>query len=492
MHWPNVFALERRYYPLLAIVIVFLLAKVLFSAITIVAADEAYYWVWGQQFALSYFDHPPLNAWIIGLTSQLFGNNVLGMRIPTFISFVGILYVYWLFAQRLFPERATVSFLIMIAAFLASPTLFAWTSIVYNDHLLIFLGLAAAYAFSDYFSAFAKDKDTSVAPLYLAALMLGLAALAKYNAAFIGVGIAMLVIGHPKLRALLQRPHIYLAGILCLAMLSPVLIWNIQNGFASFELHLVDRFEQPLFSTFNTVTFTRFVLSTLIYFGPVLFIPLLMIFRPQKPLNEFGQQAIWIARLTIALSFITFLALATRGTVHWYWSSIAYALMLPFLPMLVRNVWLLAIHFMLGAVFIVYATFNYSYAPIEMVMGGQSPEVARVYGWSEFGSEIKRLKAEYPDAAIATTHYSTAGQLAHELNRTDIYDLSPRPTHFTFIDRKNLEIGERAIVLHDQFGDLEETAARFKTFTQLTSVEFKRDDILINKVDIYLGEDFIR
>lgn len=492
MRWPNIFALERRYFPLLAIVIIFLLAKIFFSAVTIVAADEAYYWVWGQQFALSYFDHPPLNAWVIGLTSQLFGNNLLGMRIPTFISFAGMLYVYWLFTQRLYPEKPTVSFLIVVAAFLASPTLFAWTSIVYNDHLLIFLGLAAAYAFSDYFSAFAKDNNTPVAPLYLAAVLLGLAALAKYNAAFVGVGVAMLVIGHPKLRALLERPHIYLAGILCIAMLSPVLVWNIQNEFASFELHLVDRYDQPLFSTFNADTFTRFALSTIVYFGPILIIPLLMIFGPQKKLHEFGTQAIWLARLTIALSLVTFTALATRGTVHWYWSSIAYALMLPFLPMLVRHVWLLAIHFLLGAVFIVYATINYSYAPIEIMMGGQSIEVARVYGWSEFGAETIRLQAEYPDAVIATTHYSTAGQLAHELSRTDIYDLSPRPTHFSFIDRKNLNEHANAIVLHDRFGDLVETAARFTTFTQLTSVEFKRNGVLINKVEIYLGEDFIR
>src|SRR5262245_33285905 len=27
-------------------------------------SDEAYYWMWGQHPELSYFDHPPLNAWM--------------------------------------------------------------------------------------------------------------------------------------------------------------------------------------------------------------------------------------------------------------------------------------------------------------------------------------------------------------------------------------------------------------------------------------------
>ena len=41
--------------------------------------DEAYYWMWGQHPALSYYDHPPLNSWLLSLSSAVFGSIVWGL-----------------------------------------------------------------------------------------------------------------------------------------------------------------------------------------------------------------------------------------------------------------------------------------------------------------------------------------------------------------------------------------------------------------------------
>jgi len=469
----------------------FLLVKVAFTLLTLVAADEAYYWVWGQDLALSYFDHPPLNAWLIALTSYFFDNSVFAMRLPTFLTFGGSVYIYWLFAKRLFPDTALYAFLLSTTAFLASPTLFVWTSIVYNDHLLIFLCLAATYAFADYFAAFQEDPNASTKPLYAGAIILGVAALAKYNAAFLGFSVAMLVIGHPKLRSLLIRPHIFLAGILCIAMLAPVLVWNIQNQFASFELHLVDRYDHALFTIFRPAPFYRYILSTLIYFGPVLVVPLVLLYMPIKGLDNFGRMTIWLARLTIASTLVTFVALSSRGAVHWYWGSVAYALMLPFLPLLLKKLWLFAIHFAFGLVFAIYATFNYSYAPVEILLGSQSEEVARVFGWDEAGEIATTLNAAHPGTFLATTGYPTAGQLAHHLGKTVVYDLDPRPSHFSFVGRKTLPTGSDAIVLHDKFGNLDGTKKRFESFELLTTYTYEIENVEINSFQFYLAKGFI-
>src|SRR6266446_4955373 len=37
--------------------------------------DEAQYWVWSQQLALGYYSKPPLVAWLIALTTGLFGDS---------------------------------------------------------------------------------------------------------------------------------------------------------------------------------------------------------------------------------------------------------------------------------------------------------------------------------------------------------------------------------------------------------------------------------
>ena len=56
--------------------------KVAHWSLSGVFMDEAYYWLWGQHPALSYYDHPPLNAWLLGLSSTVFGWTKLALRAP--------------------------------------------------------------------------------------------------------------------------------------------------------------------------------------------------------------------------------------------------------------------------------------------------------------------------------------------------------------------------------------------------------------------------
>src|SRR5687768_4209656 len=43
--------------------------------------EEAYYWMYAQHPNLSYFDHPPMIAWVIGLGTAVFGNSEFGVRV---------------------------------------------------------------------------------------------------------------------------------------------------------------------------------------------------------------------------------------------------------------------------------------------------------------------------------------------------------------------------------------------------------------------------
>ncbi|MFX7988913.1 glycosyltransferase family 39 protein, partial [Acinetobacter baumannii] len=42
--------------------------------------DEAYYWTWSKEAALSFLDHPPGIAWLIWLGTLIFGDTALGVR----------------------------------------------------------------------------------------------------------------------------------------------------------------------------------------------------------------------------------------------------------------------------------------------------------------------------------------------------------------------------------------------------------------------------
>ena len=51
---------------------------------TVIQEDEAYYHLWGEHLAWGYFDHPPMVALMIFLSSKLF-SGTLGVRFLTIV-----------------------------------------------------------------------------------------------------------------------------------------------------------------------------------------------------------------------------------------------------------------------------------------------------------------------------------------------------------------------------------------------------------------------
>src|ERR1700709_1140832 len=69
--------------------------------------DEAYYWMWGQHLSWSYFDHPPLDGWLQGLVAAIFGWSNFRVRLLTWVTLGGTLYVLWLWSKPLAPDDRT-------------------------------------------------------------------------------------------------------------------------------------------------------------------------------------------------------------------------------------------------------------------------------------------------------------------------------------------------------------------------------------------------
>src|SRR5262249_6549328 len=53
-------------------------------------AQEGYYWSYSQHPGLSYFDHPPMVAWLIWLGTAVLGDGALGIRICTLLCSLGL------------------------------------------------------------------------------------------------------------------------------------------------------------------------------------------------------------------------------------------------------------------------------------------------------------------------------------------------------------------------------------------------------------------
>ena len=188
------------------VIIIVLLARVAFSLFVPPNEDEAYYFAWGQHLQLSYYDHAPLHGWMQGLSTAIFGWSHWAMRAMSFVTLAATAAIFWYWAGRLAPMDRTNFFLTSLAIYMASPVVFAISVLAFPDHWLMFLSLASIHFFALFFAERLAGRRGLYRFLYAGAALLGLAALAKYNAVALGLAVAGFVIFDRRLRPLLRRP----------------------------------------------------------------------------------------------------------------------------------------------------------------------------------------------------------------------------------------------------------------------------------------------
>ena len=298
-----------------------LAVKLYFSIFTPPIGDEAYYWMWGQHLGWSYFDHPPLHAWLLRLVSLIFGWNLFSLRLLTWLTFGGTLWIFWSWAKRLKPEDPAAWFWPSTAIYLASPLFFLMSSIAFHDHLLIFLCLASVHLFL----LFAEKWEASGKAwgwLYAAAAVLGLAVLTKYNGVLVGVGVAAFFAARRQTRPLFRSPHLYLAALLSIALQAPVFYWNLTEGLASYKFHLSDRWTTPVIGARGN-HLLEFVITALVAVSPFLFPAIFGMVRRAVG-SDFGDRARMLALSIFVTSTLAMALISLVVQTYFYWNITAF------------------------------------------------------------------------------------------------------------------------------------------------------------------------
>lgn len=186
--------------------------------------DEAYYWAWSQNLSLSYFDHPPMIAYMIALASK-FGHSEFWVRFPALVSsFVTLLILYKLALRMFGPKVAEITVILGFSVPLIQATAF----IITPDSPLLMFWSITLYCF--YIWVFEQKKYY----IYLAGIAAGCALLSKYTALFIYPGLFLFLITSKQYRRLLLQKDIYLAFILSFIVATPIILWNARYGWVSF------------------------------------------------------------------------------------------------------------------------------------------------------------------------------------------------------------------------------------------------------------------
>jgi 4-amino-4-deoxy-L-arabinose transferase-like glycosyltransferase len=469
----------------LRIVQVFSIALVLLKFAQLLHAgvfmDEAYYWMWGRHPALSYYDHPPLNAWLLSLSSSLLGWNVLALRAPVALTFLADILALYLLARRIGGEDWRGLFWLTLLLFLTTPIFWLVSSYALPDHALLTATLFAIYFFFRFFQDRASGTPGTTRDLLLGAAFLGLAALAKYNAAFLGLGVALFVLGFD--RPLLRQPRLYLAALLTLMLQLPVLIWNANEGFASFGFIAGGR-HAGLAASFDGLY--PLALGILIFISPFLFWPILKFAIGRNAVPGSG-----FARAAFLVSTIAIVALAFTTLTLFHWNLIAYAAMLPFLAFVMRPSWLLVLQALYGTAIAVAIFVNYAIVPITDVGGWRDEATAWSYGWSEAAVAARDAAAANNATFIAAMDYPTASLLGFHMHDRDVVSIAGRRDQFDFWFDPAAHAGEDAILYGDRYRPLPPgISAYFDSITEIGAFAVAPRGRDVNTQRLYLAKGF--
>lgn len=226
--------------------------RLLAMALVPLIPEEAYYWMYSQKPDLSYYDHPPMVAWVIGLGTAVFGDTEFGVRMVGNLLMLGSSLLMYRFAREWFSRAAGV-----VAALLLQvlPVYFGVGFIATMDSALIFFWMLCLVGIT---AALRRDRAWG---WYVAGFALGAAMLSKYTGVFLAVGTILAVIAHRPWRWHLRTIHPYLALLLAAALFSPVVIWNAQHDWASFRFQFLDRFGHQHINLGTIATFIGLLIA---------------------------------------------------------------------------------------------------------------------------------------------------------------------------------------------------------------------------------------
>ncbi len=472
---------------------ILLVCKFVYWLFTFPNPDEAYYWLWGRFPALSYHDHPALQALIQGMFYKIFGKSLFVLRLPVFICLMICTLIYYRLLKRM---NQSVDIPLVMLTFFSIPLFFIFTSFAWHDYMMITMILSSGYFWLNYLTDKWDGKNGKSKDIFLAFTFLGMAALSKYNSVFVAFAMASVVIINKPLRSVLKDVRIYLGIILCLFIIAPIFIWNIQNQYGSFKFTLGQRTLDPLLKgNFFSGNIAGFIIGSIALITPFTWWFLIRNrkYIQQSKRNAYSSYEIVyrkIAKHLFLWSSLTFLCLSTFSNVLYYWNIPAYIFILPLWIVLLLKIKKEKLNAILvySAIVNVLIVIHFSVLPLNSFIDGvEDKDGALYYGWPSIGNKIETLINENPkELQILTTSYRTASLLSFQLDRSDIYSYSPRFDQFDYWTNKLTYDKQDAIILSDDWqpinGELKEVV---ENISIVDTIHIKRFGFKIKDYYIY-------
>ncbi len=403
-----------------------LIIRGLFALDTELGIDEVYYLTYARYPDLSHFDHPPFVGWLIQLsTFNLKFSSELAIRFfPLLLGTFNIFLIFKIISGLANERAGLIGALMFSGSIYAS--LIAGVFIMPDSAMMTFI-LAAIWSMC---AIVVSEARVRIYWIYFG-IFVGMAMLSKVHSGFLWLGMILFILS--KRPNWLTRVNLYLGGILTVAVISPIIVWNLQNDFASFAFHS-NRVNE--IREFHFDYLLQEILGGILYNGPfnwfMIVIAVSYMIRRRFAVSSSIDRLFLLTTLPLILVFI--------GVACWnktlpHWSAPAFTLLIIptaiFAERRMRRALILSLAsvvlFLVAALIGDYVINNYSMADnaerIEKV--GRKDFTLDMFGWKQAGDEFRELKVQLEtegriqkDIPIIITRWFPGAHIDHYIART--------------------------------------------------------------------------
>jgi 4-amino-4-deoxy-L-arabinose transferase-like glycosyltransferase len=298
----------------LAIALAARLAATLASGVDLYA-DEAQYWRWSTDPAWGYYSKPPMIAWVIGLSTTVFGNGEWAIRLPAPVLHTIAAGALYLLGRDMDGPRtgmfAAIGYALM-------PGVIVSSAVISTDGVLLPYWCLALWLLW----RMRQGQAGWITALAFGAC-LGAGFLAKYAMIYFAIGLILATLFDRPTRAAIFSAKGAAAVSIAALLFAPHMAWNAANDFKTVG-HTVDNASLGG-DLFNPENLGTFIIDQMGVFGPIGFLVLVFGLVPMLRARE-GEglrRNLWLLAFIVpVITIIAFQSVLSRA--HANWAATAY------------------------------------------------------------------------------------------------------------------------------------------------------------------------
>ena len=458
--------------------------------------DESYMVASGHTLSLGYFDHPPASWWLAWAAAHLAGADPpIVVRLPFIALFALSTWLMFRLGAGVAGERAGLWAAVLLNL---SPVFGITTGTwVLPDGPLDCALLGAALCLVHALPAL----DRTAWRWWIGTgLCAGLALFSKYSAGLTILGACAYLLTSRSHRGWLARPQPYVAGVLALAVFSPVVAWNALHHWASFAFEGARAEAGARFHPLGPIVVLA---GEALFVLPWIWAPMMAVWIAALRRGPVAWRG-WLLACLAAPPIVVFALIAAWSSqrVLFHWAAPGYLMLFPLLgeavatrlpssPALRRVLRDTAI-FVVVAVAVVATQVRFDWLhPVITRVARQDPDVAAI-DWTSLRTDLADRGLLAPGTVVGVPNWQDAGKIGYALGPdVTVVCLSNDDRQFGFADPPRRFIGRDMLLLvpdHVQRAE-QRLGALFGALTALPAAPIRHAGRVLANVAVLQAHD---